>query len=99
VTIFGSIVPFPIVEATFTPKTKAATKLKKEAQSTAARGVRTLVETTVATEFAASWNPFMKSNPRATTTTRTTISSGTVVDTGGSPFFDYEYSKIMSLIT
>src|SRR5467141_410251 len=81
VTIFGSIVPFPIVEATLTPKTKAATKLKNAAQSTATRGVRTLVETTVATELAASWNPFMKSNPRATTTTRTTISNGTVVDT------------------
>src|SRR6267143_1877146 len=80
VTIFGSMVPLPIVEATLTPKTKAARKLKKAAQSTATRGVRTLVETTVATELAASWNPFMKSNPRATTTTRTTISNGTVVD-------------------
>src|SRR6266496_1829614 len=48
VTILGSIVPFPIVEATFTPKRKAATKLKKAAQSTASLGVRTRVETTVA---------------------------------------------------
>src|SRR6266540_7501079 len=54
VTIFGSMVPFPMVEATLTPKAKAATKLKKAAHSTATRGVRTLVETTVATEFAAS---------------------------------------------
>src|SRR6267378_3139309 len=54
VTIFGSIVPFPMVDATLTPKTKAATKLKKAAQSTAIRGERTLVDTTVATEFAAS---------------------------------------------
>src|SRR6266704_5073181 len=54
VTIFGSMVPLPIVEATLTPKTKAATKLKNAAQSTATRGVRTLVETTVATELAAS---------------------------------------------
>jgi len=43
-----------MVEATLTPKTNAATKLKNAAQSTATRGVRTLVETTVATEFAAS---------------------------------------------
>src|SRR5438552_15251908 len=54
VTIFGSMVPLPIVEATLTPKAKAATKLKNAAQSTATRGVRTLVETTVATELAAS---------------------------------------------
>src|SRR2546422_292012 len=38
VTIAGSIVPFPIVDATFTPNAKAATKLKKAAHRTAIRG-------------------------------------------------------------
>src|SRR6185436_320425 len=36
------------------------------AHATAARGVSTRVDTTVAIEFAASWNPFMKSKARAT---------------------------------
>src|SRR6266852_1282213 len=54
VTIFGSIVPFPVVEATLTPKTNGAKKLKSEDQSTATRGVRTLVENTLATKLAAS---------------------------------------------
>jgi hypothetical protein len=78
VTILGSIVPFPMVEATFTPKTNAAMKLKKAAHNTAVRGDRTLVETTVAIELAESWKPFMKSKHRATTTTSTTISKGTI---------------------
>src|SRR5207247_8967725 len=83
VTILGSIVPFPIVEATFTPKRKAATKLKKAAQSTASLGVRTRVETTVAIELAASWKPFMKSKNNATRTTSTTIAKGTMTDDKG----------------
>ena len=37
----------------------AATKLKKAAQMTACPGERTRVDTTVAMEFAASWNPLM----------------------------------------
>ena len=40
-------------------------KLKKPAQTTAKPGVRTRVETTVAMELAASWNPFRKSKTRA----------------------------------
>src|SRR5439155_6942626 len=44
-TIAGSIVPFPLVHATFTPNTKAATKLKKAAHRTAIRGDRTRVDT------------------------------------------------------
>src|SRR5207253_1101524 len=62
----GFTMPFPMVVATATPKPKAATKLKKAAQATAARGVSTRVDTTVAIEFAASWKPFMKSKARAT---------------------------------
>ena len=54
VTILGSMVPFPMVDATLTPKRKAATKLKNAAQRTASLGVRTRVDTTVAIELAAS---------------------------------------------
>ena len=53
-TIDVSMMPFPIVLATWIPRPKAATKLKKAAQITACVGVRTLVETIVATELAAS---------------------------------------------
>ena len=51
--------------ATFSGKTMKATKLKKAAQTTAARGDSTLVETTVATELAASCRPFRKSKVSA----------------------------------
>ena len=40
-------------------------KLKVAAHSTAQWGFRTPVDTTVAIELAASWNPFMKSNASA----------------------------------
>ena len=59
-TISGFITPFPIVFATLTPKPKAATKLKNAAHATANFGERTLVETTVAIEFAESWKPLRK---------------------------------------
>src|SRR5258707_1163481 len=61
--------PLPIVLATAVPKTNAATKLKKAAQTTARKGVRTRVETTVAMELAASCQPFENSNARGTKTT------------------------------
>ena len=54
VTAEGSMMPLPTVLATLTPKPKAAAKLKNAAHSTACRGVRTRVETIVATELAAS---------------------------------------------
>src|SRR5260370_9288833 len=59
----------PMVLATAVPKTNAATKLKKAAQTTARKGVRTRVETTVAMELAASCQPFENSNARVTKTT------------------------------
>jgi DNA-directed RNA polymerase subunit L len=40
-------------------ETKKAAKLKRAAQSTAWKGVSTLVETIVAMELAASWNPLI----------------------------------------
>src|SRR6185295_20312824 len=65
-TMDRSIMPDPMVLATCVPRTKAATKLKKAAQSTATWGVSTRVETTVAMELAASWKPFRKSKVSAT---------------------------------
>ena len=59
VTIFTSTMPEPTVLATAVPKVKAATKLKKAAQMTALPGDSTRVDTTVAIELAASWNPLM----------------------------------------
>jgi hypothetical protein len=53
-TTCGSIIPFPMVFATWSPNTRKAIKLKKAAQITAYFGERTRVETTVAIEFAAS---------------------------------------------
>jgi hypothetical protein len=64
VIISGFITPLPMVLATFRGKTKNATKLKVAASPTAAMGDRTFVETTVAIEFAESWNPLIKSNKR-----------------------------------
>src|SRR6185369_3745988 len=72
VTTERSIIPLPIVFATAVPMTKAATKLKNAAQSTAFWGESTRVETTVAMEFAASWKPLRKSNVRATRMMMTT---------------------------
>src|SRR5437016_1236866 len=71
-TMAGSTTPLPTVVATWTPKPKAATKLKNAAHTTACSGVSTRVETTVAIELAASWNPLMKSKTRATMTMKTT---------------------------
>src|SRR5678815_3233851 len=72
VTTERSIIPLPIVLATAVPMTKAATKLKNAAQSTAFWGERTRVETTVAMEFAASWKPLRKSKVSATRMMMTT---------------------------
>src|SRR5215204_1187462 len=64
----------PTVLATAVWKTRKAMKLKNAAQMTAMRGVNTRVETTVAIEFAASWNPLVKSNTSASRTMATTLS-------------------------
>src|SRR4051812_4194401 len=67
-----SMIPLPTVEATAAPNTRKATKLKNAAQATAQRGLIAPVETMVAMEFAASWNPFRKSKAIATTIRNTT---------------------------
>ena len=46
-----------MVDATLSPNTRKATKLKNAAQTTAVRGDSTRVDTTVAIELAASWKP------------------------------------------
>jgi hypothetical protein len=50
----------------------SAAKLKKAAQPTAARGLRTRVPTIVAMEFAESWNPLLKSKTKANAMIATT---------------------------
>ena len=50
----ASTIPFPIVAATESGKTRNAMKLKKAASNTAVKGESTFVETTVAIEFAES---------------------------------------------
>jgi hypothetical protein len=59
VTTLTSIMPDPTVFATAVPNVNAAMKLKNAAQRTALPGDSTRVDTTVAIEFAASWNPLM----------------------------------------
>jgi hypothetical protein len=59
VTTLMSIIPEPMVFATAVPNPNAATKLKNAAHTTACPGDSTRVDTTVAMEFAASWNPLM----------------------------------------
>ena len=66
-TMLMSIIPFPKVFATAVPKRNTAMKLNAAAQTTANPGERTRVDTTVAIELAASWNPLMKSKASATT--------------------------------
>ena len=51
--------PLMTVFATCVPNANAAAKFQNAAQITACPGERTRVATTVATEFAASWKPFM----------------------------------------
>ena len=65
------MIPLPTVFATAVV-TKAPARLATAASATAWRGVSARVETEVATEFAVSWKPFVKSNASAVriTTTR-----------------------------
>src|SRR5213083_3818490 len=71
--------PFPMVFATAVPNRKTAMKLNAAAQTTAAEGDSTRVETTVAREFTASWNPLMKSKASAITTTASTNDAPCVI--------------------
>src|ERR687886_659647 len=68
-----SMIPFPTVFATAVV-TNAPARFATAATSTAMRGESARVDTDVATAFAVSWKPFVKSKPSeaATTTTRRT---------------------------
>lgn len=59
VTMVMSTMPAPTVFATAVPNPNAAMKLKNAAHTTALPGESTRVDTTVAIELAASWNPLM----------------------------------------
>ena len=74
-----STIPFAMFFATAVPNTNTAAKLKNAAHPTAMNGESTRVETTVAIEFALSWNPLMKSKTNATRTiARTNHTVGTI---------------------
>jgi hypothetical protein len=64
---------FETVSATRGAKMNMAMKLKNAAHSTATRGERTRVDTTVAIELAASWNPLIRSNRSAMAMVTTTM--------------------------
>src|SRR4051812_11122631 len=76
-----SMIPLPTVVATAVV-TNAPARFAIAATATAMRGERARVETDVATAFAVSWNPLVKSKPRATTTTTTSsaVSTSAVLD-------------------
>jgi hypothetical protein len=57
--------------------TNAPARFASAAIVTAWRGVSARVDTEVATAFAVSWNPFVKSNTSAVTTTTTSRISAT----------------------
>src|SRR6266498_4121435 len=69
-----STTSFPTVFATAVV-TNAPARFATDATSTAIRGVRARVETDVATAFAVSWKPLVKSKPSATTMTTTSSTS------------------------
>src|SRR5215510_11379904 len=96
VTTDRSIIPLPMVLATWVPSTKAATKLKNAAHRTARCGERTRVETTVAMEFAASWNPFRKSQVSATRMTKT--STAMSWDKGASGVLDHDVAEHVGVV-
>ena len=65
-----SMIPLPTVFATAVV-TNAPARFAIAAIATAIRGESAFVDTDVATAFAVSWKPFVKSKPRATTITMT----------------------------
>src|SRR2546425_2041129 len=71
---FEATMSFPTVFATAVV-TNAPARFANDAIRTAILGVSARVETEVATAFAVSWKPFVKSKPRATNTTMTRSAS------------------------
>ena len=77
VTKSGLTMPEAIVAATASER-NAPTKLSTAARATATRGDIARVEIEVATEFAVSWKPLVKSNARAVATTIQRTSSSPI---------------------
>jgi hypothetical protein len=77
VTWWESTIPFAIVVATLS-ETSAPSTFSTAESSTAARGRRAPVATAVATAFAESWKPLVKSNASAVATTQTQPPEGVV---------------------
>ncbi len=75
VTSAWSTMSFAIVAATASDR-NAPTKLRIAASVTATRGGSARVEIVVATTFAVSWKPFVKSNASAVATTIARMTSG-----------------------
>src|SRR5580658_7591677 len=86
------IMPLLMVEATAVPKTKAAMKFQKAAQTTARNGVRTRVETTVAMELAASCQPL--ENSKASVRKITAIRRWKLVIGESSALDDYAFDYV-----
>src|SRR3954452_23612504 len=74
VTAPASTIPDPTVAATFS-EMNAPAKFRTADIATANRGDIARVDTDVAIAFAVSWNPFVKSNASAVTTTITRMTS------------------------
>src|SRR4051794_14894103 len=74
VIVFGSTMPLATVAATWR-EMKAPTKLRIDAMATAVPGDIAWVEIDVATEFAVSWKPLVKSKASAVPTTMTRMTS------------------------
>ena len=64
------MIPLPIVSAIAFVMNTIPTKFPTAASATARTGVSTLVATTVAIAFAASWNPLKKSKEKTTRTAK-----------------------------
>ena len=70
-----TVTSLPTVLATAAPKRSGPSRLKTDAIKTAGSGRATRVATSVAIEFAASWNPFVRANANAMRIARTRVRS------------------------
>src|SRR5579859_131142 len=99
--MLGSMIPVPIVCATFSPNTRNATKLKNAAQNTAYCGRSTRVDTMVAIELAASCRPLRKSNSNATAINPTRTGKPSAASTIVGPalyLFDHDAADLVGHI-
>src|ERR1700710_728853 len=90
----GSMMPVPMVLATWRPNTRKATKLKNAAHSTAYCGRSTRVDTMVAIELAASCKPLRKSNSSATAINPTRIGRPSVASTARPCLYLFDHDTV-----